>query len=120
FLINHRKFERGLTYVERALALDPLQAEHHVARGFGFLGQGRVENAVTAYRRAGELDPANAGVAGTLLFALQHKPGVTRDELLREHKRWGTLYRPSAPIDRLAFPNTADPARKLRLGLVSA
>lgn len=120
FLINHRKFERGLTYVERALALDPLQAEHHVARGFGFLGQGRVEDAVTAYRRAGELDPANAGVAGTLLFALQHKPGVTREELLREHRRWGMLYRPSAPIDRLAFPNAPDPARKLRLGLVSA
>lgn len=120
FLINHRQFERGLTYVERALAINPLQAEHHVARGFGFLGQGRVEEAVTAYRRAGDLDPANAGVAGTLLFALQHKPGVTREELLREHRRWGTLYRPSAPIDRLAFPNAADPARKLRLGLVSA
>ena len=62
FLINHRKFERGLTYVERALALDPLQAEHHVARGFGFLGQGRVEEAVTAYRRAGELDPDRKSV----------------------------------------------------------
>lgn len=79
FLINHRAFERGLSYIDRALALDPLQAEHHVGRGFGFLGQGRVEDAVAAYRRAGELDPANAGIAGTLLFALQHKPGVTRD-----------------------------------------
>ncbi len=120
FLINHRAFERGLSYIDRALALDPLQAEHHVGRGFGFLGQGRVEDAVAAYRRAGELDPANAGIAGTLLFALQHKPGVTRDELLREHKRWATLYRPFAPIDRLDFPNAPDPARKPRLGLVSA
>ncbi|MGJ4942112.1 tetratricopeptide repeat protein [Bradyrhizobium sp. HKCCYLS1011] len=120
FLINQRQFERGLSYVDRALALDPLQAEHHVARGFGFLGQGRVEDAVAAYRRAGELDPANAAVAGTLLFALQHKPGVTRDELLREHKRWAALYRPSAPNDRLSFSNTPDPSRKPRLGLVSA
>lgn len=120
FLINHRQFERGLGYIDRALALDPLQAEHHVGRGFGFLGQGRVEDAVAAYRRAGELDPANAAVAGTLLFALQHKPGVTREELLREHKRWGLLYRPGAPADRLAFPNTPDVARKPRLGLVSA
>jgi protein O-GlcNAc transferase len=120
FLINHRQFERGLNYIDRALALDPLQAEHHVARGFGFLGQGRIEDAVTAYRRAGELDPANAPVAGTLLFALQHKPGVTRGELLREHKRWATLYRPHVPVDRLTFLNTPDPARKPRLGLVSA
>jgi protein O-GlcNAc transferase len=120
FLINHRAFERGLSYIDRALALDPLQAEHHVARGFGLLGQGRIEDAVAAYRRAGELDPANAGVAGTLLFALQHKPGVTRAELLREHKRWAMLYRQGAPIDRLAFTNAPDPARKPRLGLVSA
>jgi predicted O-linked N-acetylglucosamine transferase (SPINDLY family) len=120
FLINHRMFERGLGYIDRAIKLDPLQAEHHVARGFGVLGQGRVEEAVTAYRRAGELDPTNAAVAGTLLFALQHKPGVTRDELLREHRRWATLYRPGAPTDRFAFPNAPDAARKPRLGLVSA
>jgi predicted O-linked N-acetylglucosamine transferase (SPINDLY family) len=120
FLINHRMFERGLSYVDRALALDPRQAEHHVARGFGLLGQGRVEEAVVAYRRGTELDPASAAIAGTLLFALQHKPGVTRDELLREHKRWAKLYRPGVPNDRLAFRNTPDPTRKPRLGLVSA
>jgi predicted O-linked N-acetylglucosamine transferase (SPINDLY family) len=120
FLINHRKFEAGLGYIDRALALDPLQAEHHVGRGFGLLGQGRIEEAVAAYRRAGELDPASAPIAGTLLFALQHKPGVSRAELLREHKRWAMLYRPGTPSDRLAFPNSPDPARKPRLGLVSA
>ncbi|MGF6502680.1 tetratricopeptide repeat protein [Bradyrhizobium sp. I1.14.4] len=120
FLINHRAFERGLVYVDRALAIDPLQAEHHVGRGFGLLGQGRIEEAVAAYRRAGELDPGSAGIAGTLLFALQHKPGVTRDELLREHKRWAMLYRPSAPLSRLQFTNPPDPMRKPRLGLVSA
>ncbi|WP_342723451.1 tetratricopeptide repeat protein [Bradyrhizobium sp. B097] len=120
FLINHRAFERGLAYVDRALAIDPLQAEHHVGRGFGLLGQGRIEEAVAAYRRAGELDPGSAGIAGTLLFALQHKPGVTRNELLREHKRWAVLYRPSAPLSRLTFANAPDPARKPRLGLVSA
>ncbi|WP_244549860.1 tetratricopeptide repeat protein [Bradyrhizobium erythrophlei] len=120
FLINHRAFERGLSYVDRALAIDPLQAEHHVGRGFGLLGQGRIEEAVAAYRRAGELDPGSAGIAGTLLFALQHKPGVTRAELLREHRRWAVLYRPSAPLNRLAFANAPDPARKPRLGLVSA
>ncbi len=74
FLINHRAFERGLSYIDRALALDPLQAEHHVGRGFGFLGQGRVEDAVAAYRRAGELDPANAGIAGTLLLRSSTSP----------------------------------------------
>jgi len=120
FLINQRQFERGLTYVDRAIELNPLQAEHFVARGFGLLGQGRIEEAVADYRRAGELDPQNAAIAGTLLFALQHKPGVTKAELLKEHKRWGALCRPEAAVDRMAFPNDPDPARRLRLGLVSA
>jgi predicted O-linked N-acetylglucosamine transferase (SPINDLY family) len=120
FLINHRYFELGLTYIARAIELDPLRAEHYVGRGFGLLGQGRIEEAVASYRRAGELDPQNAAIAGTLLFALQHKPGVTKVELLREHKRWAALYRPGAPADRLSFPNEPDPTRRPRLGIVSA
>lgn len=120
FLINHRHYERGLDYIRRAIELDPLQAEHHVGLGFGLLGQGRIEEAVAAYRHARELDPKNAAIAGTLLFALQHKPGVTKGELLTEHKRWAALYRPGAAADRFGFPNGPDPGRRLRLGLVSA
>ena len=120
FLINHRFFERGLSYVGRALELDPLQAEHYVGQGFGLLGQGRIEDAVASYRRAGELDPQNAAIAGTLLFALQHKPGVTKAELLLEHKRWAALYRPGVAADRFLFANDPDPNRRPRLGLVSA
>jgi protein O-GlcNAc transferase len=96
------------------------RGDAHVARGFGLLGQGRVEEAVTAYRRGAELDPTSASIAGTLLFALQHKPGVTKAELLREHKRWAALHRPGAAKDRFLFPNEPDPDRRPRLGLVSA
>ena len=120
FLINQRLFERGLTYVNRAIELNPLQAEPYVARGFGALGEGRIEEAVAGFRRAGELDPQNAAIAGTLLFALQHRPGVTKAELLQEHRRWGALCQPEPAVDRLSFQNDADPARRPRLGLVSA
>jgi len=115
FLINRRYFELGLTYIARAIKLDPLRAERYVSRGFGLLGQGRIEEAVASYRQAGELDPQNAAIAGTLLFALQHKPWVTKDELLCEHKRWAALYRPGAPKDRFSFANIPDPLRKPRL-----
>lgn len=119
FLINHKQFERGLGYVERALDLDPLHAESFVARGFGYLGQGRVEEAVTAFRRAGELRSDDATIAGTLLFALQHKPGVTERELFIEHRKWGVLYR-TGVVDRLAFANPPNPDRLPRVGIVSA
>ncbi len=120
FLINNRCFELGLTYVDRAIELDPLQAEPYVARGFGFLGQGRIDEAVACYRHAGELDPKSPNVAGTLLFALQHKPGVTEADLLEAHKKWAGLYRQQTPRDRFAFTNDANAERKLRIGLVSA
>ncbi len=120
FLINHRQYEKGLDYVDRALELDPLHAESYVGRGFGYLGQGRIEEAVAAFRRAGELRPDDAAVAGTLLFALQHKPEVGRAELLREHKKWAALYRQGIVTDRFAFAHAADPARLPRIGIVSA
>ncbi len=120
FLINHRMFEKGMGFVERAMKIDPLVSDHYVARGFGHMGQGRIEDAVADFRRANELAPHSAAVAGSLLFALQHKPGVTRTELLHEHKRWAALHRPDQPRERYSFANDADPQRRLRLGIVSA
>lgn len=120
FLINHRSFEKGLAYVERAIKIDPRDGRHYVARGFGYMGQGRIEEAVIAFHKANELAPRDAAVAGSLLFALQHKPGVGKAELLEAHQRWAALYRPAQPRGRFAFANDADPQRRLRLGIVSA
>ncbi|WP_020175930.1 tetratricopeptide repeat protein [Methyloferula stellata] len=120
FLINNRCYELGLQYVGRAIELDPLQAEPYVARGFGFLGQGRIDEAVASYRHAGELSPGSANIAGTLLFALQHKPGVTETDLFDAHKKWASLYRNQTPRDRWSFANDPDPGRRLRIGIVSA
>lgn len=120
FLVMHRQYELGLSYIERAIKLDPLLAIAHDARGFGCIGQGRVDEAVASYRRAGELKPDSADIAGNLLFALQHKRGITRAELLDAHRRWAALYRPQAPKGRLDFSNDPDPGRKLRIGIVSA
>lgn len=120
FLIAHRRCEEGMAYVERALALDPLLPEAHAARGYGLLGQGRIEEAVAAYRRACALRPNDAHLAGNLLFALQHRPGVTEPELLAAHRSWGALFRRQAPRDRRSFANDPAPERPLRIGLVSA
>ncbi|BGE86282.1 hypothetical protein Ms3S1_27180 [Methylosinus sp. 3S-1] len=119
YLIAHRRYELGMSFVDRAISLDPSLAEAHVARGFGLLGQGRVDEAVAAYRHAAQLRPSDAYIAGTLLFALQHNPGVTRAQLLEAHKSWAALCRPGAPRDRLSFANEPS-LRKLRIGVVSA
>jgi protein O-GlcNAc transferase len=120
FLIHYRHYEEGLRYVDRALEIDPRYAPAHVARGFGLFGQGRVEEAVESYRRAAEIDPNDVEVAGAPLFALQHKPGITKSELLSAHKRWASLFRSSAAKDRFSFANDPNSERKPRIGLVSA
>jgi protein O-GlcNAc transferase len=119
FLVANRYYERGLTYIERALELDPNFPEAYVARGHGFLSQGRIDEAVADFLLAGELKPNDAYVASTLLFALQHKPGVTEADLLQAHKKWATLYR-TEPRARTSFPNEPAVNRKLRIGIVSA
>jgi protein O-GlcNAc transferase len=120
FLLLNRRFERGLEHIERAIKLEPGQAKFHFAKGFGLLGQGRVEEALASYRHAVKLDPDNTTMVGDMLFVLQHKPGITRAELLQAHKRWAVLIRPQAPKPRLAFANDPNPGRKPRIGLVSA
>lgn len=118
-LIENGRHEEGLGYVHRAFELDPERPEIHVALGYGRLGQGRIAEAVAAFRKAGEMRPADAAIAGTLLFALQHNPSVSEAELLEAHRRWALLHRPQAPRDRLSFANDPDPARRPRLGIVS-
>jgi len=120
YLINRRMCEQGLAYVDKALALDPMVAEGHVAQGYGFLGQGKISQAVEAYRRAGELKPDDASIAGSLLFALQHNFGVDESQLYEAHTKWASLYKRQDGRDRLDFENDADPDRKLRIGFVSA
>nr|WP_041778157.1 glycosyltransferase family 41 protein [Beijerinckia indica] len=119
FLIGHRMYELGLSFVDRAIELDPLQWAPYLARALGFLGQGRIEEAMGCYRRASEIAPDNIDVAGAPLFTLQHKPGVTEADLLQAHKKWGKLAQPHASKDRLSFTNNPDPQRKPRIGLVS-
>jgi predicted O-linked N-acetylglucosamine transferase (SPINDLY family) len=120
FLIAHRRYEEGMIYVDRALALDPRLPEAHAARGYGLLGQGRIDEAVACYRHAAALRPDDSHLAGNLLFALQHKPGVTKADLFDAHRKWAALYRPQAPRDRRSFQNDPLPERPLRIGLVSA
>jgi len=120
FLINNRMYELGLSYINRAIELDPLQPSPYLARALGYLGQGLIDEAMGCYSRASELRPDSIEIAGAQLFTLQHKPSVTKADLLDAHRKWGALARPQSPRDRLYFKNDPDLRRNLRIGLVSA
>src|SRR5471030_739920 len=81
---------------------------------------GRVEECVTAYRKALAIDPGNADFLSGLIFALQFSAGTTLDELLGEMRRWDERHAQVHAGSIKRHPNAREPERRLRVGYVSA
>ncbi len=78
---------------------------------------GRAAEAVEAGRRALRLQPENAVAHSNLLLDLHYLDDVSADAIFAEHRRWAERFAPAVPPAPVADP---DPARKLRIGYVSA
>ncbi|MBM3554299.1 MAG: tetratricopeptide repeat protein, partial [Alphaproteobacteria bacterium] len=76
--------------------------------------------AAYAFREAMRLDPANPAIQTNLIFTLDFDPALSMAEIQAERRRWwenhGTKVAPKA----IAHANSRDPARKLRVGYVTA
>ena len=81
--------------------------------------QGRLECAVSAYRRLFEIRPSSPAPHSALLFLLLHSASIQRDELFREHREWAGRHAP--PLCQHAAGHRRDRtvARPLRVGYVS-
>jgi predicted O-linked N-acetylglucosamine transferase (SPINDLY family) len=118
-LTSQGKLDEAVAEFRQAIHIKPDYAEAYSGLGGALVRQGKVDEAVDAYREAIRIKPDYSEAFSNLLMSQQHKPGVTKAEVLREHKRWAELYRPSAAKDRFLFPNEPDTDRLPRLGLVS-
>ena len=82
--------------------------------------QGRVGEALSALRSVVLIRPEDARTHSMVLFALQYLPGISLDELAREHRAWAQVH--EAPLARF-WPrferHDRDPNRPLRLGFLS-
>ena len=102
----------------RAVAADPAMAGARVRLGEVCARLGLAEECVQAMRSAEALGPPDAAQVGSaLLFALQYGAGHGKDEVFAAHRAWAARYAPPRP--RPAFPNSRDPARRLRIGYLS-
>jgi protein O-GlcNAc transferase len=81
---------------------------------------GRSDHAVEAYRKALSLSPGNRRYHSNLLFSLIGSAHQDGKSLLAEHRDWHERHavprRQTAP----QYTNTSDPARRLKIGYVSA
>ncbi len=101
---------------ERALAADPGYALARFGRAQALHQAHRMQEAVADYGRFLELQPGHHEARSYRLFALHNIDGLTREQLFAEHMGFG---RAVGAFPAPALPNPPDPARRLRLAVLS-
>ena len=98
----------------RALGIDAANTGALAKLGLSLQEQGRVEEAISCYRQALDLDPRHEEAAEYLLFALNLVPGLEPATVFAEHRRWAETF-----VDGLARLAPQPQAGACRLGFVS-
>ncbi|MGZ5817241.1 MAG: O-linked N-acetylglucosamine transferase family protein [Burkholderiaceae bacterium] len=75
---------------------------------------GQLDEAITCLRRAVQLKPDYDAACSNLLFALNYAPGLSLDDVYREHLQFGQRGAAQARPGKVPHP-----ARKLKIGYVS-
>ncbi|MFM2086448.1 MAG: hypothetical protein RLZZ237_1317 [Pseudomonadota bacterium] len=117
-----RQTDAAKTHYLMALERNPDFAEAHVNLGALLQQQGQGEQGMAHIRQALQAKHGHYTMAhSNLLFSLSHSDTADADMLFAEHCRYGALI--EASLDGTAasqpFPNTQEPERRLRIGLVS-
>jgi len=87
--------------------------------GNALQAQGLHHEALAAFRRSLEIRPQNAEAHSNVIFTLDLMAEVSGEAALAERKAWAARH--AAGVERLTPPtNDPDPARRLRVGYVSA
>jgi predicted O-linked N-acetylglucosamine transferase (SPINDLY family) len=106
----------ALVCQNRALQVDPTYDLALYGRAQTLHRANRLARAVEDYTRFLEKNPHNHQARSYRLFALQNLPGQSREALFAEHLNYGRQFE-LAP--NFSFPNEADPARRLRVAILS-
>ena len=110
------RIAEALTCHERALVADPSYAMARFGRAQALQQAHRLPEAVADYATFLELQPKHHEARSYRLFALHNLDEISREELFAEHVAYGRAVT-APPPPRL--PNAPDPARRLRVALLS-
>jgi len=106
----------------RVLALSPEQPDAHGNLAAVLREQGEIPAAIQHYRRALAAKPESSLIFSSYLLARQADPTARPAELLADHRLWEQRF--AKPLDPgpagMFGARDADPARRLRVGYVSA
>jgi predicted O-linked N-acetylglucosamine transferase (SPINDLY family) len=117
---DQERHDEAVAACRRALELDP-QSSAAYANLAGFLhGLGRVDEALENYRRAIALNPDDAVLHSNLLYVMNYQGDITAESLASEHRAWGRRHADPWTAHSGPLANDRHPARRLRVGYVSA
>lgn len=118
-LRDQSRLAEALDAYDRALQLKSDLAEAHLIRGNVLMDQARLTEALDAYQEALRLRPNWGDAYRNYLFCLNFDPAQDDAALAEAHRLWGERHAP-LPEAFTTYPNSRDPDRPLRVGLVSA
>ena len=112
------RMDEAAASCHKALTIKPDYAEAHYNLGNVLKDLGRLDTAMASYRQALAIKPDLTAAHSNLLFTQNYVADQSSAELLADARRYGAAVAAMAtPVGRHA--NTADPDRRLRVGLVS-
>lgn len=102
-----------------ALQLDPGFAEAYITLGDVYMRQNLLETALEMFQKALTIHPDRARVQSCLLMTMHYISGYSREDLFNAANGWDTRLNIKKTVFH-ASDVTPDPAKRLRIGYVSA
>jgi len=87
--------------------------------GNAYKNQGKLAEAVAAYRKALELKPDYVDAHSNLVFSMNFDERFTQRDIAAESRRWDAVHAVPRSPDERTHPTDPDPDRRLRIGYVS-
>lgn len=106
----------ALKHYTRAAQLAPNLADAYNSIGAALASCGRIEEAISNFRRSLAINPALHVAHSSLLFTLNCSSTLESQTIFSEHAQWEKLH---ALPRSFRYANTVDPERRLRVGYVS-
>ena len=112
------QLSEAIQYQKQAVKAVPNNAELLANLARMLIGTGNTEEGINLFRKAVEVEPANAAMHSNLLFNLHFLPNLDPQMLFAEHERWGRIHAP-ASLGQVSHRNVPNPDRRLRIGYIS-
>jgi FkbM family methyltransferase len=111
------RLEEAVAACRSAIALQPDLAEAHANLASALGAQGKLHESIAAARDVVKLKPQLQLAWSNLLFSMNYADDIPADAIAREHADWG---RRLLPLAQASHDNARDPARRLKVGFISA